>query len=89
MGKTAAKGEEKVSYIIKNCPVHACIDGCAYCEYDNECLLKQIAEKCKHMQSEFTPDLKSDKYPDKYRFFKSGRADAGEEILSLLEIEEK
>lgn len=56
------------------------------CKDISDCLLKQIVEKAKQMQNEWSEELL--KYPDKYKFFKSGRSDAGKEILQMFEIEE-
>lgn len=89
-----------MKYIIKNCP--SCRnynvfglpkEGCCYhymdyCKNYSNCLLKQIVEKCKHMQAEFDAEVRNGKYQEKFKWFKSGRSDAGGELLYLIEIEE-
>jgi len=62
--------------------------GMVACIERTNCLLKQIVEKCKYQSFELDEEILNGNYPDKYKFFKSGRSDAGEEILKLLEIEE-
>jgi len=84
-----------MKYIIKNCPALCfrlkdnpeCNKSLFIaCKDISDCLFKRIVEKAKHMQNEWSEELL--KYPDKYKYFKSGRSDAGREILQMLEIEE-
>ena len=76
-----------MSYIIKNCPAsqQGTCEKYGMCQDYTDCLLKQIAEKAKYMKNEWGEDLLN--FPDKYKFFKSGRSEAGKEVLSLLDIE--
>lgn len=85
-----------MKYNIINCPAfnkvqyecssqdteHIC------CWMNEDCIMKQIIKKCKYQEKEFDEEIKNGNYPDKYKFFKSGRSDAGTETLNLLEIEE-
>lgn len=84
-----------MKYIIKNCDCYGFGDACLsnnserlYCKDITDCLMKRIVEKCKFQLSEFDEEIKNGAYIDKYKYFKSGRSDAGKEILELLESEE-
>ena len=85
-----------MKYIIKNCPCYNKDYSCQsknniigkYCKDIADCLLKRIVEKCKYQSAEFDDKIKNGNYHDKYKFFKSGRSDAGKEVLQLLEIEQ-
>lgn len=74
--------ELEEGYMCKRRKMHDC-----ECMYIPNCFMKKIVKTCIQMKDEYTPELASGKYNEKFRWFKSGRADAGKEILSLLEIE--
>ena len=78
-------------YVVKNCISYEdgiCDQQDMFCKDCADCLLKWIICKCQHMRNELDQDILNGNYPDKYKYFKSGRSDAGQEILNLLKIEE-
>lgn len=86
------------TYIIKNCPCYdkeyeECLntprDTYKNCIDISDCLLKQINEICKRAQNGYDSEIAHGNYSDKYKHFKSGRADLGQEICDLLDIEEE
>lgn len=72
-------------YVIKNCPsqlTELCLYG--VCEYCNDCVMKQIVERCREAQKEYPrhfPDGKTD-------MFVSGRNNLAGIILALLDVQE-
>jgi hypothetical protein len=85
-------------YIIKNCPAlddqgncfqGSIVLGTAYqeCEQRNDCLLKQIAERCKSLIN-LCDKCEGDENFDCIDCTQGGKAIMGNYILDLLEIQE-
>lgn len=87
-----------MSYVIRNCPAFVLMrtatsgtyfnicgtaKGHVECQDCTDCLLKQIAEKCKHIKS----INKTNSYVGEYIEF-TQRSPLAEEILDLLDIQE-
>ena len=87
-----------MKYIVKNCPcniqnipednANCCSKQYRYCYSISDCLIKRVIEKCKNMKAEFDDEIKNGNYIAKFKWFKSGRSDAGKEILDMFDIEE-
>ena len=91
-------------YIIKNCPSYRDFDvfglpnkGCCYnfndyCSKHNECVLRQIVEKCKSVQQEEYTVKERDKLTGEVisiiAYKLNPNFDFAQEILDLLQIEE-
>jgi hypothetical protein len=86
-------------FIVKNCELKRelispdkikdyCTDKRKKCCDCEDCLPKQIIEKCRSQMAEFDDEIKNGNYDPKFKWFKSGRSDAGYEILNMFDIEE-
>ena len=82
-------------YIVRNCTSYLFHDICSQAgEYDvicsncTDCLIKRVIDRCKNMKAEFDDEIKNGNYIAKFKWFKSGRNDAGKEILAMFEIED-
>ena len=86
-------------YIVTNCELKRelispdkikdyCTDQRMKCCECKDCLPKKIIERCKEMEKEFSDEIKNGNYDKKFKWYKSGRADAGYEILRMFDIEE-
>ena len=84
-------------YIVKNChcyinyeyKLHLCCDGQGdgECQDCTDCVIKQVIEKCKDTKLECScknpnPDI------DCFECTSGGRAELGQEILNIFDIEE-
>ena len=82
-------------YIVKNCTSYRFDNICSqagkydvFCSNCTDCLIKRVIDKCKHMEAEFDDEIKNGNYIAKFKWFKSGRSDAGKDILDMFDIQE-
>lgn len=47
-------------------------------------LLNKISEVCQSQFAEFDDEIKNGNYDGKFKWFKSGRSDAGKEVLEII-----